>query len=117
MTGRVIPQDNRIVHKNMEQSKQAKYCFNLPKHAKILCFYKLTGEHNAKQILKKNFVLWEYIFKVSGLNNVTVNHRPLRVFIRILCILNYLTKKKQSVLFDNIVSHNSAVMFKFNTQD
>ena len=27
MTGRAIPQDYRIAHKNMEQ---AKYCFNLP---------------------------------------------------------------------------------------
>ena len=53
----------------MEQSKQAKYCFNLPKHAKILSFNELTGEHNAKQILLENFVLWEYIFKVPGLNN------------------------------------------------
>ena len=29
-TGRAIPQDNIISHKNMEQSKQAKYCFNFP---------------------------------------------------------------------------------------
>ena len=28
-----IPQENRIAHKNMEQSKQAKYCFNLPNNA------------------------------------------------------------------------------------
>ena len=26
MTGRAIPQDNRVAHTNMEQSKQAKYC-------------------------------------------------------------------------------------------
>ena len=62
MTGMTVPQDNRIAHKNMEQSKQAKYCFNLPNNAKILCFNKLTGEHNAKNTFKK-FHLWEYIFK------------------------------------------------------
>ena len=28
----------------------------------MLCFNKLTGEHNAKKIQFKNFVLWEYIF-------------------------------------------------------
>ena len=33
MTGRAIPQNNRIAHKNMEQPKQAKYCFNLPNNA------------------------------------------------------------------------------------
>ena len=64
MTGRAIPQDNRIADTNMEQSKQAKYCFNLPNNVKMLCFNKLTGEHNAKKIPKKIFVLWEYIFKV-----------------------------------------------------
>ena len=42
MTGWAIPQDNRIAHKNMEQSKQAKYCFNLPNNACMLCFNKLT---------------------------------------------------------------------------
>ena len=50
MTGRAIPQDNRIAHKNMEQSKQAKFCFNLPNNAYMLCFNKLTGENNAKKI-------------------------------------------------------------------
>ena len=30
---RAIPQDNRKAHKNMEQSKQAKFCFNLPNNA------------------------------------------------------------------------------------
>ena len=29
----------------------------------MLCFNKLTGEHNTKKILSKMFVLWEYIFK------------------------------------------------------
>ena len=33
MIGQAIPQDNRIAHKNMEQSKQEKYCFNLPNNA------------------------------------------------------------------------------------
>ena len=33
----------------MEQSKQAKYCFNLPNNVKILCFNKLAGEHNSKK--------------------------------------------------------------------
>ena len=28
----------------------------------MLCFNKLTGEHNTKKILQKIFVLWEYIF-------------------------------------------------------
>ena len=45
----------------MEQSKQAKYCLNLPNKAQMLCFNKLTGEYNAK----KYFVLWEYIFKLK----------------------------------------------------
>ena len=36
MTGRAIPQDNRIAHTNMEQSKQAKYCFNLPNNVEML---------------------------------------------------------------------------------
>ena len=62
MTGQAIPQDNRIAHDNMEQSKQAKYCFNLPNNAQILCFEKLTGEHNTEKILEKNFVLLEYTF-------------------------------------------------------
>ena len=53
MTGRAIPQDNRIAHTNMEQSKQVKYCFNLPNNAEMLCFNKLTGEHNAKKDFKK----------------------------------------------------------------
>ena len=47
----------------MQQSKQAKYCFNLPNNVYIMCFNKFTGEHNANKILLKNFVLWEYIFK------------------------------------------------------
>ena len=54
MTGWAIPQDNRIAHTNMEQSKQAKYCFNLPDNSEMLRFNKLTGEHNANKIL-----LWE----------------------------------------------------------
>ena len=29
----------------------------------MLCFIKLTGEHNTKKILLKIYVLWEYIFK------------------------------------------------------
>ena len=66
MTGRAIPQDNRIAHTNMEQSKQAKYCFNLPNNAEMLRFNKLTGEHNAKKRLLKSFVLWEYIFKTKN---------------------------------------------------
>ena len=50
--GQAIPQDNRIAHKNMEQSKQVKYCFNLPNNAQMLCFNKLTGEYNAKNTFK-----------------------------------------------------------------
>ena len=53
MTGWAIPQDNRIAHKNVELSKQVKYCFNLPNNASVSCFNKLTGEHNAKKKLKK----------------------------------------------------------------
>ena len=30
----------------MEQSKQAKYCFNFTNNVQILCIKKLTGEHN-----------------------------------------------------------------------
>ena len=52
MIGRAVPEDNRIGHKNMEQSKQAKYCFNPPNNAQKLCFNKLTGEHDAKNTLK-----------------------------------------------------------------
>ena len=64
MTGQAIPQDNRIAHKNMKQSKQSKCCYNLPNNAQILCFNKLTDEHNTKKkILSNFFVLWEYIFK------------------------------------------------------
>ena len=37
----------------MEQSKQVKYCFNLPNNAQMLCFNKLTGEYNAKKYFKK----------------------------------------------------------------
>ena len=60
MTGWAIPQDNRIAHKNMEQSKQVKYCFNLPNtsndsNAQMLHFNKLTGEHNAKKNTLKFF--------------------------------------------------------------
>ena len=55
MTGQAIPQDNRIAHTNMEQSKQAKYCFNLPNNAKMLCFSKLTGEYNTKKNTSKIF--------------------------------------------------------------
>ena len=33
MIGQAIPQDNRIAHKIMEQSKQVKYCSNLPNSA------------------------------------------------------------------------------------
>ena len=51
MIGQAIPQDNRIAHKIMEQSKQVKYCFNLPNNAQMLYFNKLTGEYNAKKIL------------------------------------------------------------------
>ena len=40
----------------MEESKQAKYCFNLPNNARMLCFNKLTGEHNPKKYFK-NFRL------------------------------------------------------------
>ena len=47
MIGQAIPQDNRIAHKIMEQSKQVKYCIN----AQMMCFNKLTGEYNAKNIL------------------------------------------------------------------
>ena len=36
----------------MEQLNQEKYCFNLPNNAKMLCFNKLTGEHNTKNTLK-----------------------------------------------------------------
>ena len=63
-----IPQDNRIAHKIMEQSKQEKYCFNLPNNAQMLCFNKLTGEYNAKKYFK-NLVLWKYIFKDVDLAN------------------------------------------------
>ena len=66
MTGWAIPQDNRIAHTNMEQSKQAKYCFNLPNNAEMLRFNKLTGEHNAKKYFKKVLFLWEYIFKTGS---------------------------------------------------
>ena len=38
MTGRVIPQDNRIAHKNMEQSKEAKYCFLSSKQCENIVF-------------------------------------------------------------------------------
>ena len=55
MTGRVIPQDNKIAHTNMEQSKQAKYCFNLPNNEEMLRFNKSTGEHNVKKYFKKFF--------------------------------------------------------------
>ena len=55
MTGGAIPQDNRIAHTNIEQSKQAKYFFNLPNNAEMLRFNKLTGEHNAKKNTLKNF--------------------------------------------------------------
>ena len=65
MSGWAIPQDNRIDYKNMEQSKQVKYCLNLPNNAQMLCFNKLTGEYNAKKILLKIFVLWEYIFNIT----------------------------------------------------
>ena len=53
MTERAIPQDNRIAYKNMEQSKQVKYCFNLPNNAQMLCLNKLTGEYNTKKYFKK----------------------------------------------------------------
>ena len=66
MTGRAIPQDNRITDLTMEQSKQAKYCFNLSNDAQILCFNKLNVEHNTEKILLKIFVLWEYILSKSG---------------------------------------------------
>ena len=51
MIEQAIPQDNRIAHKIMEQSKQVKYCFNLPNNAQMLCFNKLTGKYKAKKIL------------------------------------------------------------------
>ena len=38
----------------------------------MLCFNKLTDEHNAKNIPEKIFVLWEYIFKLEG-NPVALN--------------------------------------------
>ena len=53
MTGQAIPQDNRIAHTSMEQSKQGKYCFNLPNDAQILYFNKLNGEHNTKKYIKR----------------------------------------------------------------
>ena len=57
----------------MEQSKQAKYCFNLPNiNAQILCFKKLTGEHNTEKILEKNFILWEYTFKQKWVQLISV---------------------------------------------
>ena len=37
----------------MEQSKQAKSCFNLPNNAQMLCFNNLTGEHNTENYFKK----------------------------------------------------------------
>ena len=36
----------------------------------MLCFIKLTGEHNAKKYFKKIFVLWEYIFKFNFFNRL-----------------------------------------------
>ena len=39
----------------------------------MLCFDKLTGEHNSKNIFKY-FILWEYIFKVDHVNiNIHLN--------------------------------------------
>ena len=37
----------------MEQSKQAKYCFNLANNVLILCFNKLAGKHVTKKYFKK----------------------------------------------------------------
>ena len=45
----------------MEQSKQAKYCFNLPNNAYMLCFNKLTSEHNTKKI----FVCGSFSFSMA----------------------------------------------------
>ena len=61
MIGQAIPQDNRIAHKNMEQSKQVKYCFNLPNNAQMLYFNKLTGEYNVKNALKKFLFVGVYL--------------------------------------------------------
>ena len=46
----------------MEQSKKAKYCFNLPNNTSMLCFNKLAGEQTLKNTLK-NVHFVEYIFK------------------------------------------------------
>ena len=53
MIGQAIPQGNRIAHKIIDQSKQVKYCFNIPNNALMLCFNRLTGEYNTKKYFKK----------------------------------------------------------------
>ena len=75
MIGQAIPQDNRIAHKIMEQSKQVKYCFNLPNNAPMLCFNKLTGESNAK--------------KFSFCGNISL--RNCLFLIILMCTPTYLT--------------------------
>ena len=46
MHGWAIPQDSRMVYQIWENKKQVKICFNLPNNENMLCFDKLTGEHN-----------------------------------------------------------------------
>ena len=56
----------------------------------MLCFNKLTGEHNAKKILDKIFVLWEYIFKLISFKThklICVCHIKYCFFKRINKIL------------------------------
>ena len=55
----------RIVHQ-IWSDKTTKKCFNHPNKAKMLCFDKLTGEHNKKHL--KFFIFWEYILKLKLLN-------------------------------------------------
>ena len=44
----VIPQDNGMMHQ-YGAIKTTEKCFNIPNNAKILCFDKLTCEHNNKK--------------------------------------------------------------------
>ena len=107
MTGQAFPQDNRIEHKNMKQSKQAIYCSNLSTNAQILCFNKLTGEHNTKKYFKiLSFCASIFLMPKSGVSKTVDIHFNKEFFLLSTCPSNidYTVQKSRHLHFDTFIS-------------
>ena len=77
-----IPKDNRMVHQ-IWSDKTTENCFNLPNNRLMLCFDKLTSEHNNKKhfyffILLGNIfkqtIIW-YEVEIIKLNRVDMEYQ------------------------------------------